>query len=103
MRSEGSIKQQPAAFPTPPSIGVVDVSLALIDYEHALDWIDSMIDRRQRGYVCVCNVHTVMASSEDVELREALGHSSMNLPDGQPLVWAIKALGHSLAGPRVRT
>ena len=98
MRSEGSIKQQPAAFPTPSSIGVVDVSLALMDYEHALDRLGSMIDQRQCGYVCVCNVHTVMASTEDLELREALSHSSMNLPDGQPLVWAIKALGHSLPG-----
>jgi N-acetylglucosaminyldiphosphoundecaprenol N-acetyl-beta-D-mannosaminyltransferase len=53
---------------------------------------------RGHGYVCVCNVHTVMASAEDAELRSALLGSSLNVPDGQPLVWAINALGHSLAG-----
>src|SRR5581483_11088047 len=53
-----------------------------------------------REYVCVCNVHSVMASQEDPELRAALEGSAVNVPDGQPLVWAINALGHSL-GRRV--
>ncbi len=57
-----------------------------------------MVAARERGYVCVCNVHTVMASREDAELREALRGSALNVPDGQPLVWAINSLGHSLAG-----
>jgi len=57
-----------------------------------------MIEQQARGYVCVCNVHTVMASREDSELRASLLASSINVPDGQPLVWAINSLGHSLAG-----
>jgi N-acetylglucosaminyldiphosphoundecaprenol N-acetyl-beta-D-mannosaminyltransferase len=39
-----------------------------------------------------------MASREDPELREALVRASINVPDGQPLVWAINALGHTLPG-----
>ena len=70
--------------------------LALIDYAQTLDWIDAMVAERERGYVCVCNVHTVMASGEDPALRAALDSSSLNVPDGQPLVWAINALGHPL-------
>ena len=31
-----------------------------------------MAAEREQGYVCVCNVHTVMASQEDPELRSAL-------------------------------
>jgi N-acetylglucosaminyldiphosphoundecaprenol N-acetyl-beta-D-mannosaminyltransferase len=38
-----------------------------------------------------------MASAEDRELRTALDASSFNVPDGQPLVWAINALGHRLS------
>jgi N-acetylglucosaminyldiphosphoundecaprenol N-acetyl-beta-D-mannosaminyltransferase len=52
-------------------------------------------------------VHTVMASQEDPELRAALLTSSLNVPDGQPLVWALNALGHSLRdrvyGPELMT
>ncbi len=79
------------------TVDVLDVPLALTDYELTLDWIDDMRAREARGYVCVCNVHTVMASHEDPGLRAALGGSSMNVPDGQPLVWAINALGYPLA------
>ena len=68
--------------------------LGLTDYDGALDWIDDMVAARQRGYVCVCNVHAVMASAEDPQLRSALLGSSLNVPDGQPLVWALNLLGH---------
>ena len=79
---------------------VLGVPLALTDYERTLDWMEEMIAHNEHGYVCVCNVHTVMASGEDEELRSAVTSSSMNVPDGQPLVWAINALGHPL-GRRV--
>jgi N-acetylglucosaminyldiphosphoundecaprenol N-acetyl-beta-D-mannosaminyltransferase len=98
MRPEGSLQPHPTPIGFPSTVDVLDVPLALTDYERTLEWIDSMVSARARGYVCVCNVHTVMASSEDDELRSALTASSINVPDGQPLVWAINSLGHSLAG-----
>ena len=76
---------------------MLGVPIALTDYDRMLGWIDDMVATRSRGYVCVCNVHTVMASAEDLPLRTALLSSSVNVPDGQPLVWAINALGHRLS------
>jgi N-acetylglucosaminyldiphosphoundecaprenol N-acetyl-beta-D-mannosaminyltransferase len=38
----------------------------------------------------------VMASREDPELRDAVLGSDLTVPDGQPLVWAMNALGHDL-------
>jgi N-acetylglucosaminyldiphosphoundecaprenol N-acetyl-beta-D-mannosaminyltransferase len=91
----------------PATVEVVDVPIAVTDYERTLEWIDAMVAGRRPGYVCVCNVHTVMASREDPELRTALLTSSMNVPDGQPLVWALNALGQSLHdrvyGPELMT
>ena len=37
-----------------------------------------------------------MASQEDAELRAAVLASDLTVPDGQPLVWAMNLLGHSL-------
>jgi N-acetylglucosaminyldiphosphoundecaprenol N-acetyl-beta-D-mannosaminyltransferase len=99
-RSEGSVQPLPIAPEPPPAVEVVGVDLALTDYERTLDWIDAAIESDDRGYICVCNVHAVMAAKEDHELREALRTSSINVPDGQPLVWAINALGYPL-GQRV--
>jgi len=50
----------------------------------------------QRGYVCVAATHTVMACAEDPALRAAVLGSTLTVPDGQPLVWALGALGHHL-------
>jgi N-acetylglucosaminyldiphosphoundecaprenol N-acetyl-beta-D-mannosaminyltransferase len=97
MRPEGSVQPHDVAVPTPSTVDVLGVPLALTDYGQTLDWIDAMIAARHRGYICACNVHTVMASHEDRELSTALKRASLIVPDGQPLVWAINALGHSLA------
>ncbi len=98
MYSESSVQPRSREIDLPGTVDVLEVPLALIDYERTLDWIDAAVQTRERGYLCACNVHTVMASREDPELRAALLASSLNVPDGQPLVWAINALGHPLAG-----
>jgi N-acetylglucosaminyldiphosphoundecaprenol N-acetyl-beta-D-mannosaminyltransferase len=84
--------------PSPATVDVLGVQLALTDYAEMLDWIDAMVGSRQRGYLCACNVHTVTASRSDPELRASLESSlAVNVPDGQPLVWAINTLGHPLS------
>jgi N-acetylglucosaminyldiphosphoundecaprenol N-acetyl-beta-D-mannosaminyltransferase len=96
MRPQGSRKPDPIEVLPPASAEVLGIPLGLTDYEGTLDWIDAMVAAGERGYVCVCNVHAVMASAEDAVLRTALLGSSLNVPDGQPLVWALAALGHRL-------
>jgi N-acetylglucosaminyldiphosphoundecaprenol N-acetyl-beta-D-mannosaminyltransferase len=97
-RNEPALEAPQLPVPSPSTVTVLGVPLALTDYERTLDWIDRIVETRTRGYVCVANVHTVTSSGEDPELRAALMSSSINVPDGQPLVWAMNALGHSLGG-----
>jgi N-acetylglucosaminyldiphosphoundecaprenol N-acetyl-beta-D-mannosaminyltransferase len=79
-----------------PAQTLIGVPLALTDYERTLEWIDDAAATRAHGYVCVAAVHTVMACQEDAELREAVLGADFTVPDGQPLVWALNALGHGL-------
>lgn len=81
----------------PPSADILGVPLALTDYAGTMDWMDAMVASGQRGYVCVAAVHTVMACQEDPELRAAVLAGDLTVPDGQPLVWAMNALGHDLS------
>ncbi|MGO9752698.1 MAG: WecB/TagA/CpsF family glycosyltransferase [Solirubrobacteraceae bacterium] len=90
----------PVQVEMPQTVEVLGVPIAVIDYERTVSWIDAVVRERRRGYVCVCNVHTVTAAREDPELAAALRKSALNVPDGQPLVWAMNSLGHSL-GDRV--
>jgi N-acetylglucosaminyldiphosphoundecaprenol N-acetyl-beta-D-mannosaminyltransferase len=85
-----------APRPAPRSEPVLGVPLAVIDYEGTLDWFDRAAAEGRRGYVCVAAVHTVMACQDDAELRAAVAGADFTVPDGQPLVWALRALGHPL-------
>ncbi len=86
----------PAVPPAPAAEPVLGVPLAVIDYERTLEWIDAAVAARHRGYICVAATHTVMATREDPELRTAVLGADFTVPDGQPLVWALNALGHAL-------
>jgi N-acetylglucosaminyldiphosphoundecaprenol N-acetyl-beta-D-mannosaminyltransferase len=78
------------------SAPVLGVPLALIDYAGTLDWIDAAAEHGHRGYLCVAAVHTVMACQEDPELKAAVLGADFTVPDGTPLVWALRLLGHPL-------
>jgi N-acetylglucosaminyldiphosphoundecaprenol N-acetyl-beta-D-mannosaminyltransferase len=80
----------------PPTVDVLGVPLALTDYERTMDWMDATIRTRGKGYVCVAATHTVVATQDDAELRAAVKGASLVVPDGQPVVWAMNALGHDL-------
>ena len=84
MHPEGSLNPDAVVLESPTAVDVLGVPLGLIDYERTLDWIDAKVSDRGREYICVCNVHAVMASAEDPGLRGALLGSSLNVPDGQP-------------------
>ena len=75
---------------------IIGLSIAMTDYERAMDAMDSMIATRSPGYVCAVAVHAVSLSRDDEELRQALLDSTLTLPDGMPLVWAANMLGEHL-------
>jgi N-acetylglucosaminyldiphosphoundecaprenol N-acetyl-beta-D-mannosaminyltransferase len=78
----------------PAKVPILGIPLALTDYERTMDWIDETVSAGGRGYVSAAAVHLVMVSQEDAETRDAVLGCSLAVPDGQPLVWAMRALGH---------
>jgi N-acetylglucosaminyldiphosphoundecaprenol N-acetyl-beta-D-mannosaminyltransferase len=71
--------------------------LAISDYEQVMDWMDATIAVGARGYVTAAAVNLVMSAQEDPETRAAVFGATLAVPDGQPLVWALHALGHARA------
>jgi len=84
----------PVAPTPPPRAEVLGIPLALTDYARTMDWIDEMVRTRSKGYVTAAAVHLVMVAQEDPETRAAVLNATLAVPDGQPLVWALQALGH---------
>jgi N-acetylglucosaminyldiphosphoundecaprenol N-acetyl-beta-D-mannosaminyltransferase len=76
---------------------VLGIPLAVSDYEEVIDWMDAMIAAGDRGYLTAAAVNLVMSAREDPDARAAVLGATLAVPDGQPLVWALHALGHPRA------
>jgi N-acetylglucosaminyldiphosphoundecaprenol N-acetyl-beta-D-mannosaminyltransferase len=75
---------------------ILGLPMAMTDYAEAMDVMDGLIARRERGYICATAVHAIMVGQNDPEMRSALRGSTMTVPDGMPLVWAANMLGEDL-------
>ncbi len=67
------------------------------DYEEVIDWMQAVIAAGARAYVTAAAVNLVMSAREDPATRAAVLAATLAVPDGQPLVWALRALGHGRA------
>jgi N-acetylglucosaminyldiphosphoundecaprenol N-acetyl-beta-D-mannosaminyltransferase len=76
---------------------VLGIPLAVSDYDEVLDWMEATIARDARAYLTAAAVNLVMSAREDPETRAAVLGATLAVPDGQPLVWALHALGHPAA------
>jgi len=74
--------------------GVLGVWVDAVDPARALDAIEGWTAARERGYVCVTNVHSVMEARRDPVLRSVFNAARLVVPDGMPLVWLGRLKGH---------
>ncbi|HEY7953370.1 MAG TPA: WecB/TagA/CpsF family glycosyltransferase, partial [Solirubrobacteraceae bacterium] len=81
----------------PPCAKILGIPLAISDYGGVMDWMDGMIAAGERGYLTAAAVNLVMAAQEQPETMAAVLGATLALPDGMPLVWALRALGHKRA------
>ena len=75
---------------------ILDIPMAMIDYEGAMDIMDRMVDERYRGWVCAAAAHSVMVAQVDHLMKQALTDSVITVPDGMPIVWAANKFGEHL-------
>ena len=73
---------------------MLGISLAVSDYERVISWMQEMVRAGARGYLTAAAVNLVMSAREDPATRAAVHGATLAVPDGQPLVWALRALGH---------
>lgn len=71
--------------------------IAVSDYEQVLDWMDATVAAGGRGSVTAAAVNLLVAGMDEPMTRQAVLDTSLVVPDGQPLVWALHLLGHRSA------
>jgi N-acetylglucosaminyldiphosphoundecaprenol N-acetyl-beta-D-mannosaminyltransferase len=72
-------------------IPVHDVTMA-----ETLDHIGHFVEAGGAHQICTVNPEFIVAAQNDLEFRQILNRSALNLPDGIGVVWAAKRQGHSL-------
>jgi N-acetylglucosaminyldiphosphoundecaprenol N-acetyl-beta-D-mannosaminyltransferase len=82
---------------TPPRAEVLGIPLAVSAYEEVLDWMQAVCAAGEPAYLTAAAVNLVMSAHEDSAVRAATLGATLAVPDGMPLVWALRLLGHPAA------
>ena len=77
----------------PARVNILGVGVSPIDLMEAVARIKGWISRNEPHYVCVRDVHGVVACQKDERLRQIHNQAGLVTPDGMPLVWISRWRG----------
>jgi N-acetylglucosaminyldiphosphoundecaprenol N-acetyl-beta-D-mannosaminyltransferase len=86
-----------AAMPLPDTTSILGMKVDPTSYSHASGTIGSWAEQAASKYVCVATVNNVMESYDSPEFQRVMNQADLVTPDGVPLVWALRLLGHKRA------
>jgi N-acetylglucosaminyldiphosphoundecaprenol N-acetyl-beta-D-mannosaminyltransferase len=64
------------------------------DPARTLETVRRWIRSGERQYVCLATVHAIMEARRDPALRAVYNRAGLTVPDGMPLVWVGRRMGH---------
>jgi len=76
-------------------IDIVGTGVHRTTYAHAANLICQWAGERQSKYVCVACVNSIMEAHDSPAFKRVMNEADLVTPDGMPLVWGLKLLGHS--------
>lgn len=76
-----------------PTEKVIDTSVTALSLNEQIEWMVRWAEEGLSKIVCVANVHMLVESRKNSNLRKALNRAHLVTPDGMPLVWVMQALG----------
>uniref|UniRef100_UPI003137A617 WecB/TagA/CpsF family glycosyltransferase n=1 Tax=Variovorax sp. YR752 TaxID=1884383 RepID=UPI003137A617 len=66
-----------------------------LDWPEVLQRVAGWAARRESRMVCLCNVHSVVTAGSDAAFGAAVRGSDLATPDGAPVAWLMRRLGHA--------
>lgn len=73
---------------------ILNVGISAIDLAAARILIEKAVLRREKIYICVCPVSTIMECKRDEKALMSVNSASLVTPDGMPTVWLGKMMGY---------
>jgi N-acetylglucosaminyldiphosphoundecaprenol N-acetyl-beta-D-mannosaminyltransferase len=81
----------------PATADVLGTPIFVGDVASAASWVVERALAGAGGYVCLCNVHLFVVARHEDEVRRALDGATLAFPDGWPIAWLQRRLGHPAA------
>ena len=76
------------------SCTVISMDVGLTHLNAAFKSVETLANANSGAYVCVSNVHMCMEVFDSIEFKAIVNNADLVIPDGRPLSWAQKLLGH---------
>jgi N-acetylglucosaminyldiphosphoundecaprenol N-acetyl-beta-D-mannosaminyltransferase len=76
---------------------IINMDVDVINLKGALEQVLTLSKLEQGAYVCVSNVHMCIEVFDSKEFASVVNSADLVIPDGKPLSWAQKLLGHKYA------
>ena len=73
-------------------VNILGVGVSAVNMDQALERIDGWVKSRERRYVCVCPVHSIMECRRSPAVRTIFNSAGMVTPDGMPVVWVARLM-----------
>ena len=74
---------------------VLMTPIDVLSWDHALARLHGWAQQHDSRYVCITNVHSVVTASQEIAFSKVLQDADMVTPDGAPVAWMIRKLGHA--------
>ena len=72
------------------SFDILGVKISAINIDDAARFIDATINQKEKAYISVCPVSTIMECQKNPQALESVNSASLVTPDGMPVVWLGK-------------
>ena len=73
---------------------VLDIPIHVTHMMHSIHLIDYWLSIHSKQYICVRDIHGIICSYWDKQLKHIHQNSGLVVPDGMPLVWCGKLKGY---------
>lgn len=73
---------------------IISVEINPVDPRRAVEFIQKSIVLKKHIYVCVAAVHLLVECQSNNELCRGVNDADLVVPDGMPIVWALRLMGH---------
>lgn len=73
---------------------ILGVGVSAVNMQMALAQVEQWIERREPNYIVAAPAHCIAECLQSESLRTIYNRAGMVIPDGRPVAWICRAMGH---------